>query len=168
MAQVARIQAGGDGFQRVGEQAALPYLVIALDPVNFEKPYTKQLEGVSTVYKKTPPDLEVRARLSRGYPAMTATVVNTPVPAISYANWFSCQSADFLSQNREIQRSIRTTRWVFPDQSLRFVMVGGGELICLLYHHGRGLHRGGHLLRRQHIQIIGLVLRRTSGKGSGQ
>lgn len=89
------------------------YLVVALDPVNFEKPYTKKLEGVSTVHKSTPPDLKGAARLAHGYPAMTATVVNTRVPAISYANWFSYQTADFLSQNREIQRSIRTTRWVF-------------------------------------------------------
>src|SRR3990170_3336271 len=27
------------------------YVVVAIDPVNFEKPYTKKLEGVSTVYK---------------------------------------------------------------------------------------------------------------------
>ena len=31
------------------------YLVVAVDPVNFEKPYTEKLEGVSTVYKSTPP-----------------------------------------------------------------------------------------------------------------
>jgi hypothetical protein len=113
--------------QRTVAQATLPYLVVALDPVNFEKPYTKHLEGVSTVYKKTPPNLEGKARLARSYPAITATVVNTPVPAISYANWFSYQTTDFLSQNREIQRSIRTTRWVFSDQSLRFVMDSGGD-----------------------------------------
>ena len=103
------------------------YLVVALDPVNFEKPYTKKLEGVSTVHKSTPPDLKGAARLAHGYPAMTATVVNTRVPAISYANWFSYQTADFLSQNREIQRSIRTTRWVFPGCKRRFVMDGGGD-----------------------------------------
>ena len=113
--------------QRTVAQATLPYLLVALDPVNFEKPYTKHLEGVSTGYKKTPPNLEGKARLARGYPAMTATVVNTPVPAISYANWFFYQTSDLLSQNREIQRSIRTTRWVFPDQSLRFVMERGGD-----------------------------------------
>ena len=92
------------------------YLVVALDPVNFEKPYTKKLEGVSTVHKSTPPNLEGEARLAHGYPAMTATVVNTAVPAISYANWFSYRTYDFISQNREIQRSIRTTRGVFPGQ----------------------------------------------------
>ena len=36
-------------------QYAPSYLVVALDPVNFEKPYTKKLEGVSTVMKSTPP-----------------------------------------------------------------------------------------------------------------
>jgi len=97
------------------------YLVIALDPVNLEKPYTKKLEGVSTVYKSTPPDLKGEARLAHGYPATTATVVNTIVPALSYLNWFSYQTSDFLSENREIQRSIRTTRWVFPGRKLRFV-----------------------------------------------
>jgi hypothetical protein len=113
--------------RRTVEQACPAYLVVAIDPVNFEKPYTKKLEGVSTVYKKTPPNLAGEARLARGYPAITATVVNTPVPAISYANWFSYQTADFLSQNREIQRSIRTTLWVFPGQRLRFVMDSGGD-----------------------------------------
>ncbi len=103
------------------------YLVVALDPVNFEKPYTKESEGVSTVHKSTPPDLKGEARLAHGYPALTATVVNTTVPAISYLNWFSYKTADFLSENREIQRSIRTTRWVFPGRKLRFVMDSGGD-----------------------------------------
>jgi hypothetical protein len=31
------------------------HLVVASDPVNFEKPYTEQLEGVSTVIKSIPP-----------------------------------------------------------------------------------------------------------------
>jgi len=119
------------GLYRVGQRTVSEeqpdYLVVALDPVNFEKPYTKKLEGVSTVYKSTPPNLDGQARLAHGYPAITATVVNTCVPAISSANWFSYQTVDCLSQNREIQRSIRTTRWVFPGQKLRFVMVSGGD-----------------------------------------
>jgi len=113
--------------RRTVRQERPNYLVVALDPVNFEKPYTKKLEGVSTVHKSTPPNLEGKARLAYGYPAMTATVVNTVVPAISYLNWFSYRTADFLSQNREIQRSIRTTRWVFPGRKLRFVMDSGGD-----------------------------------------
>jgi hypothetical protein len=113
--------------RRTVAEENLDYLVVALDPVNFEKPYTKKLDGVSTVHKSTPPNLEGEARLAHGYPAMTATVVNTAVPAISYANWFSYQTTDFISQNREIQRSIRTTRWVFPGRKRRFVMDSGGD-----------------------------------------
>ena len=32
-----------------------PRSIVAVDPVNFETPYTKMLEGVSTVMKSTPP-----------------------------------------------------------------------------------------------------------------
>jgi hypothetical protein len=96
-------------------------VVVALDPVNFEKPYTEKLEGVSTVRKSTPPDLHGQARLTHGYPAMTATVVNTRVPAISYASWFSYTTADFVSQNREVFRAIGFSRRLFPDRPLRFV-----------------------------------------------
>lgn len=73
------------------------------------------------MHKSAPPDLKGEARLAHGYPATTATVVNTSVPAISYLNWFSYRTPDFLGENREIQRSIRTTRWVFPGRKLRFV-----------------------------------------------
>jgi hypothetical protein len=80
-------------------------LVVALDPVNFEKPCTHKLEGVSTVHKSTPPDRHDKARLARGYPAITATVVNTRMPATTYANWFS-YTTNFISENREIRRAI--------------------------------------------------------------
>jgi len=52
-----------------------PYLVVAIDPVNFEKPYTKALEGVSTVLKSTPPGPKGGKLLTPGYPAITATIV---------------------------------------------------------------------------------------------
>jgi hypothetical protein len=113
--------------RRTVAEADLDYLVVALDPVNFEKPYTKKLEGVSTVHKSTPPNLEGEARLAHGYPAMTATLVNTAISAISYLNWFSYKTAEFISENREVQRSIRTTRWVFPGRKLCFVMDSGGD-----------------------------------------
>jgi hypothetical protein len=100
------------------------YLVVAVDPVNFEKPYTEKLEGVSTVYKSTPPDLNGGKRLAHGYPAITASVVNTRVPGVSYANWFSYK-LDFISQNHEIHQSIQTTRRLFPEYRLRFVMDSG-------------------------------------------
>jgi hypothetical protein len=69
--------------------APLPYLVVAVDPVNFEKPYTTALAGVSKVHKATPPNLKGGARVAPGYPALTASVVNTVVPVVTYANWFS-------------------------------------------------------------------------------
>ncbi len=97
------------------------YLVVALDPVNFEKPYTRALEGVSTVMKSTPPGPKGDKRLTSGYPAITATVVNLPEPVVSYADWFSYETADFVSENSQIKRAIRTTRTVFPQAKLRFV-----------------------------------------------
>jgi hypothetical protein len=100
------------------------YLVVAVDPVNFEKPYTHALEGVSIVRKSTPPPLNGKARLTRGYPAITATVVNTQVPATTYANWFS-YTVDFQSENWEIKRALRMTRAVFPGKRLRFVADSG-------------------------------------------
>lgn len=103
------------------------YVVIALDPVNFEKPYTHKLEGVSTVHKSTPPNLYGKARLTHGYPATTATVVNTRVPVVTYAHWFSYTSTDFLSEGRELERSIRMTDAVLPQQHRRFVMDSRGD-----------------------------------------
>jgi hypothetical protein len=100
---------------------ASEYLVVAVDPVNFEKPYTHVLEGVSTVMKSTPPSLTGEKRLTRGYPAITATLVNLAQPAVSYANWFSYVTEDFLSQNREIYRALRISHTLFPGRKLRFV-----------------------------------------------
>ncbi len=97
------------------------YLVVAVDPLQFEKPYTRKLEGVSTVHKSTPPDLHGQPRLTRGYPAITATVVNTRVPATTYAHWFSYKTGDFISQNIEIRHALRMTRSLFPKRRLRFV-----------------------------------------------
>jgi hypothetical protein len=96
-------------------------LVVSLDPVNFEKPYTEKLEGVSTVMKSTPPGPDKKKRLTPGYPAMTAAVVNLPEPVVTYANWFSYVTDDFISENREIYRAIRITRALFPCAKLRFV-----------------------------------------------
>ncbi len=114
-----------EGLYRVAQHTVAheqpPYLVIAVDPVNFEKPYTHHLEGVSTVHKSTPPDRYGKARLARGYPAITATIVNTRVPATTYANWFS-YTLDFLSQNHEIRCAIRQSHKLFDGQhQVRFV-----------------------------------------------
>jgi hypothetical protein len=140
------------GLYRVAQQTvkqdAPAYLVVAIDPVNFEKPYTHELEGVSTVHKSTPPDYLGKARLTHGYPAITATVVNTQVPAISYANWFS-YTLDFISQNWELYRAIRTTRAVFPQQHLRFVGDSGlddQEILAWMR-----LVRAEFVIRAQHL-----------------
>lgn len=108
--------------QRTVAQQKPSCLVVALDPVNFEKPYTKNLEGVCTVMKSTPPPPKgQKKRLTPGYPAITATIVNLPEPVVTYANWFSYVTADFVSENREIYRAIRMTRALFPHLNLRFV-----------------------------------------------
>ena len=113
------------GLYRIAQRTVVAqepgYLVIAVDPVNFEKPYTRQLEGVSRVMKATPPCLGHQKRITRGYPVITATIVNLVQPATTYACWFSYQTADFVSQNREIERAFRTSRTLFPQQTLRFV-----------------------------------------------
>jgi hypothetical protein len=115
----------GKGLYRLAQQTvraqAPEYLVIAVDPVNFEKPYTEDLEGVSHVIKSTPPSLDGAKRVTRGYPAITATMVNLAQPATTYANWFSYEVPEFLSQNREIERAFRFSRALFPRTKLRFV-----------------------------------------------
>jgi len=107
--------------QQVVERENPDYLVVAVDPVNFEKPYTQALEGVSVVHKATPPDLAGHARLAHGYPAITATIVNTQVPVTSYANLFSYQTADFLSQNKELEQAFETTCRLYEGRKIRFV-----------------------------------------------
>jgi hypothetical protein len=108
--------------QRTVAEHEPSHLVVAIDPVNFEKPYTEQLEGVCTVMKSTPPPAKgQKKRLTSGYPAITAAVVNLPEPVVTYANWFSYVTADFVSENREIERAIRITRALFPDTKLHFV-----------------------------------------------
>lgn len=107
--------------QRAVAEAQPTRLIIAVDPVNFEKPYTQALEGVSTVLKSTPPGPRGEKRLTPGYPAITAAIVNLPVPALTYANWFSYVTDDFVSENREIEHAIRTTRALFPAHPLCFI-----------------------------------------------
>jgi hypothetical protein len=98
--------------------------VAAVDPVNFEKPYMKEVEGASIVQKATPLNLSGHARLARSYPAITTTIVNTKAPVISYANWFS-HEIDFISQNNEIHQGFKTTCWLYPEYKVRFVGMQG-------------------------------------------
>jgi len=148
-----------------------PRLVVAVDPVNLEKPYTQALEGVSVVRKSTPPDLKGQARLTPGYPAITATVVNTQVPAISYANWFS-YTQDFISENEEVRHALRATRRLFPGHHLRFVGDAGlddrkvfawiaeiqSEFVIRAWHLERGMEvYNPHLDRWEPEQLADLV-----------
>jgi len=66
------------------------------------------------VWKSTPPgSLPKRdARITPGYPALIAQTVNLEQPALPYARWFSYTSPEFVSENREIQRAVRTIRTV--------------------------------------------------------
>jgi hypothetical protein len=117
------------GVYGIAQQAVATHapgrLVVALDPVNFETRYTRTSEGVCTVMKSTPPGPKGAKRLTAGYPAMTATVVNLPEPVVTYANWFSYVTADFVSENRQIYRAIRITRALFPHANLCFVADSG-------------------------------------------
>jgi hypothetical protein len=113
--------------QRTVCETGADSLVVAIDPVQFEKPYARRVEGVSKVHKSTPPDLKGQARLTWGYPDITATVVNLSRPATTYAHWFSYETGGFISQNREIQRALRMTHALFPDKSLCFVLDAVGD-----------------------------------------
>ena len=131
-----------------------PSLVVAIDPVNFEKPYTRKLPGVSTVYKSTPPPLKGKGRLTRGYPAITATVVNTRVPATTYVHWFSYR-VGFRSENWEIRRALRMTRAVFPQHRLRFVGDAGlddQKIFAWAARSGEFVIRASHLER--HVEVF--------------
>ena len=59
--------------------------------------------------------------MAHGYPAITATIVNTQVPVTSYANWFSYQTADFISQNKEVEQAFESTAQLYRGRTLRFV-----------------------------------------------
>jgi hypothetical protein len=109
--------------RRVAHHSPVQRVIIALDPVNFEQPYAQKLEHLSEVWKSTPPgSLPKReARVTPGYPALIAHTVNLEQPTIPYARWFSYTSPEFLSENIEIQRAVRTLRAVLPEQKLCLV-----------------------------------------------
>jgi hypothetical protein len=159
----------GEGLYRCAqatvEEEEPDYLVVALDPVNFEKPYTHLSEGVSTVHKSTPPDRFGKARLARGYPAITATLVNTGVPATSYANWFS-YTTGFISQNREIQRAIRSTCHLFPRWRVRFVGDSGLDDQKILEWMGQE-EEAEFVIRASHLErLVEVYNRRLDRVGS--
>lgn len=109
--------------RQVVEASDVDRVIVALDPINFEKAYARRIEGISTVRKCTPPGTLPRqdARLTKGYPALMAYTVNLPQPAIPYARLFSYTMPEFLSENREIERAMRTIGVVIPERKLCLV-----------------------------------------------
>jgi hypothetical protein len=105
------------------EDSDVERVIVALDPINLEKAYAERIEGISTVYKSTPPGSLPRrdARLTKGYPALLAYIVNLPQPAISYARLFSYTMPEFRSENQELVRAMRTIRTVIPERAVCLV-----------------------------------------------
>jgi len=54
--------------QRTVREEGAERLVVAIDPVQFEKPYARRIEGVSRVHKSRPPDVRGRPGLRGGIP----------------------------------------------------------------------------------------------------
>jgi hypothetical protein len=140
--------------RRVAEKSHVERIVIAYDPVNFEQPYAEKLEYLSEVWKSTPsgslPKRE--SRITPGYPAIIAQTVNLEQPTIPYANWFSYTSPDFLSENVEIQRGVRTMRTVFPTQMLCLVTDSGFDDQKFFAYCGR--HKVEFVTRASHDRWI--------------
>jgi hypothetical protein len=109
--------------RQVVEDSETDRVLVALDPVNFEKAYAERIEGISTVYKSTPPGSLPRreGRLTKGYPALLAYILNLPQPAIAYARLFSYTMPEFWSENRELERAMRTIRVVIPKRKVCLV-----------------------------------------------
>ncbi len=127
--------------RQVVEDSGVDRVIVALDPVNFEKAYAKKIEGISTVRKSTPPGTLPRqdARLTKGYPALMAYTVNLPQPAIPYARLFSYTMPEFLSENREIERAMRTIRVVIPERKVCLVtdsVLDDQKMFALAEKHG--------------------------------
>jgi hypothetical protein len=113
--------------RQVAEAAEVPRVLVALDPVNFEEPYGRKLEHLSRVWKSTPPGslTDRRQRVTHGYPAVLAYTVNLPQPTIPYARWFSYTSPEFISENMELRRAVRTVRTVLVGQGICFIADAG-------------------------------------------
>jgi len=113
--------------RRVAQGVQVERVLVALDPVNFEEPYARKLEHLSRVWKSTPPGslTDRRQRVTHGYPAVLAYTVNLPQPTIPYARWFSYTSPEFLSENMELRRAVRTARTVLAGQTVCFIADAG-------------------------------------------
>lgn len=118
--------------QAVGQVNALApsrRLLVAIDPVNWEKAYARKIEGICQVLKKTPPGLPPNSkpkrknegRITWGYPNIAALALNTPQPALLYHRLFSYVTADFDSQPKEWMLAMRHLRQLLPDRKITMV-----------------------------------------------
>lgn len=120
------------------EVAALPLgqrLIVALDPMNLEKPYARKMEGLCRVHKETPPGsllpkearrkgkgrLRPRARITWGYPTIFALALNSRYPVLLHHRLFSYQSRDFQSQP-----------WEWIEGMHRVRRIAGRRRVCLV------------------------------------
>lgn len=117
-----------------------------LDPVNpstssghcFEKAYAAAIEGISEVRKSNPPGSlkhGQETRLTKGYPAIIAQVVNVEQLAIPFAHLFSYKTVDFLSENKELMRTMPACAGHADRRTIRAVL--REHVVCLLADAGR-------------------------------
>jgi hypothetical protein len=66
-----------------------------------------------------------RQRVTHGYPAVLAYTVNLPQPTNPNARWFSYTSPEFLSENMELRRAVRTVCTVLAGQTVCFIADAG-------------------------------------------
>jgi hypothetical protein len=78
--------------------------------------------------------------------------VNLPQPVITYANWFSYETEDFISQSWELYRAIRTTCALLPQARLRFV--GDAELDNQQVFHWMERVKGEFIFRVGHAERL--------------
>jgi hypothetical protein len=104
-------------------------LLVAIDPLNLEKAYARQIEGVCQVLKKTPPGWppnskpqgKNQGRLTWGYPSIAALALNTPQPALLHQRLFSYVTDDFISQPWEWMVTMRQLRQLLPQRKITIV-----------------------------------------------
>ena len=132
-------------------------LIVALDPMNLEKPYARKLEGICKVYKETPPGtplpqkprrlgqgrLRPKARITWGYPAIFALALNTPQPALLYHRLFSYKTADFRSQPWEWMEGMRQLR-----------TLAGPRRVCLVADAEADDQKLWHAAAENHLELI--------------
>ena len=109
------------GLYQAGQQVVARenpgYLVVAVDPVNFEKPYTHELEGVSIVHKATPPDLMGHAGIRPLPPPSSIPKCRSRVMPTGF-------------RIRPLTLSVRTKKWNKPLRRLAGCMPGEN---CVLW-----------------------------------